>query len=142
MRSTADFWRFGLPGLLVFALGLSMVVAPITSTALSSAPERFSGIASGLNQTVARLGNVLTVAALGLVVLLVFRSSGGSGVPLARDQHGAIMRSASMDAFRIAMLVSAGLALCGAVVAAFGISDSDARRRCDAAEVVQPSPAR
>jgi EmrB/QacA subfamily drug resistance transporter len=142
MRSTADFWRFGVPGLLLFSVGLSMVVAPITSTALSSAPERFSGIASGLNQTVARLGSLLTVAMLGLVVLLVYRSSGGSrGVPLARGQHDEVLRSASMDAFHIAALVSAGLALCAAAVGAFGISDSDARRRCDSGELVQPSPA-
>jgi hypothetical protein len=131
-----------VPGLLLFSFGLSMVVAPITSTALSSAPERFSGIASGLNQTVARLGNVLTVAALGLVVVLVFHANGGTGVPLERGQHGVAARSASMDAFRIATLVSAGLALCGAAVAAFGISDGEARRRCQPDEVVQPVPAR
>ena len=119
-----------------------MVVAPITATALSSAPEQFSGIAAGLNQTVARLGNLLTVAVLGLVVLLVFRSSGGSGVPLERGQHGDVLRAASMDGFRMAMLVSAGLALAGAFVAAIGISDSDSRRTCEQTEVVQASPAR
>jgi cation transporter-like permease len=47
-----------------------------------------------------------------------------------------------MDAFRLAMLISAGLALCGAAVAAFGISDTEARRRCGPDEVVQPTPAR
>jgi MFS family permease len=129
MRSKTGFWAFGVPGLVVFATGLSMVVAPITSTALGSAPERFSGIASGLNQTVSRLGNLLAVAALGLVVLLVYRAQGGdSGVPISRGQHDHALRSASMDAFRVAMLVSAGLALAGAVVAAVGISNADARR--------------
>lgn len=136
MRSRTGFWIFGVPGLLVFALGLSMVVAPITATALSSAPGRFSGIASGLNQTVSRLGNLLAVAALGLVVLLVYRANGGdSGVPIARDQHDHLLRSASMDAFRVAMLVSAGLALAGAVVGALGISDEDARRPSEQAAV-------
>jgi EmrB/QacA subfamily drug resistance transporter len=142
MRSESAFWSLGIPGLLVFALGLSMVVAPITSTALGSAPERYSGIAAGLNQTVARLGNLLTVAVLGLVVLLVYRSNGGTGVPLGRHQHGAVLRAASMDGFRVAMIVSAGLALAGAFVAWIGISDSDARRECQGAELVQPSPAR
>jgi EmrB/QacA subfamily drug resistance transporter len=142
MRSETDFWRFGVPGLLLLSFGLSMVVAPITSTALSSAPERFSGIASGFNQTVARLGNVLTVAALGLVVLLVFRANGGTGVPLELGHHSGGVRSASMDGFKVAMLVSAGLALCGAAVAAFGISDTEARRKCEPAEVARPVPAR
>jgi len=129
MRSRTDFWRYGIAGIAVFALGLSMVVAPITATALGSAPGRFSGIASGLNQTVARLGNLLAVAVLGLVVLFVYHANGGDrGVPIARGQHDHLLRSASMDAFRVAMLVSAGLALAGAVVAALGISNSDARR--------------
>ncbi len=129
MRSKTGFWVFGIPGLVVFALGLSMVVAPITSTAMGSAPGRFAGIASGVNQTVSRLGNLLAVAVLGLVVLLVYRSQGGDrGVPIARGQHDHVLRSASMDAFRVAMLVSAGLALAGAVVAAIGISNADARR--------------
>jgi EmrB/QacA subfamily drug resistance transporter len=137
LRSKTDFWRFGIVGIVVFAVGLSMVVAPITSTALSSAPGRFSGIASGFNQTVSRLGNLLAVAVLGLVVLLVYHANGGDrGVPIARGQHDHVLRSASMDAFRIAMLVSAGLALAGAVVAAFGISNSDARQ---ASEQVAPA---
>jgi MFS family permease len=140
MRSKEDFWRAGVPGLLVFAFGLAMVVAPITSTALGSAPGQFSGVAAGLNQTFSRLGNLLAVAALGLVVLLVYHANGGDrGVPIARDQHDAVLRSASMDAFRVAMLVSAGLALAGAIVGAFGISNRDALRRSDQAEAAAAS---
>jgi EmrB/QacA subfamily drug resistance transporter len=135
MRSKEDFWREGVPGLVVFAFGLSMVVAPITSTALKSAPGQFSGVASGLNQTFSRLGNLLVVAVLGLVVLLVYHANGGDrGVPIARTQHDAVLRGASMDAFRVAMLVSAGLAVAGALVAAFGISNQDALRSADHAE--------
>ncbi|HST24667.1 MAG TPA: MFS transporter [Gaiellaceae bacterium] len=128
MRSKTEFWTFGVPGLVVFAFGLSMLVAPITSTAIGSAPERFAGVASGVNQTVSRLGNLLAVAVLGLVVLLVYKANGGNhGVPIARGQHDHLLRSASMDGFHVAMLVSAGLALAGAAVAAFGISNSDGR---------------
>ena len=140
MQNKSDFWREGVPGILVFALGLSMVVAPITATALGSAPGRFSGVASGLNQTFSRLGNLLAVATLGLVVLLVYESSGGDhGVPIARGQHEHVLRSASSDAFRAAMLVSAGLAVAGAVVAAFGISNEDALRPTDRAEAAAAS---
>jgi EmrB/QacA subfamily drug resistance transporter len=140
MREKTDFWLFGVPGLVVFSFGLSMVVAPITSTALSSAPEHFSGIAAGFNQTVSRLGNLLAVAVLGLVVLVVYQSSGGGhGVPLARGQHDLSLRSASMDGFRVAMLVSAGLALAGAVIAAFGISNTDARREPEHTEAATAS---
>ncbi len=128
MQTRTDFWRFGVAGLAVLSLGLAMTVAPITSTALSSAPARYSGIASGLNQTVSRLGNLLTVAALGLIVLVVFRASGGSGgTPLAAAQSRPEARSASSDAFRVAMLTAAGLAFAGAAIGAGGISNTEAR---------------
>jgi EmrB/QacA subfamily drug resistance transporter len=139
VRSRSDFWWYGTPGLATFALGLSMVVAPITSTALSSAPERFSGIAAGLNQTVSRLGNLLAVALIGFVVLVVFHANGGGqGVPLDRGQHDPRLHSASVDAFHVAMLVAAGLALGGGVVAGLGISDRDAKQA--AAGPLQPRP--
>jgi EmrB/QacA subfamily drug resistance transporter len=132
METRSDFWRFGVPGLAVFSLGLAMVVAPITSTAMASAPARYSGIASGLNATFSRLGNLLTVAALGLIVLLVFHSGGGSGdAPFARDQPGGEIRSASVDAFQTAMLSAAGLALAGAAIGAAGISNKEARETRD-----------
>jgi MFS family permease len=127
VESRADFWRFGVAGLAVFSVGLAALVAPITSTALAAAPERFSGIASGVNSTVSRLGNLLTVAVLGLVVLLVFKANGGAdGVPFARGQHATKLRAASVDSFRVAMLIAAGLAVAGAVVA-LGVSDREAR---------------
>jgi EmrB/QacA subfamily drug resistance transporter len=123
-----DFWRYGVAGLALFSFGLAMLVAPITSTALQSAPQRFSGIASGLNQTVSRLGNLLAVATLGFVVLLVYQRNGGdTGVPLARHQHDPTLRAASVEAFRIAMLVAASLSFAGALVGWFGISNSEPR---------------
>jgi EmrB/QacA subfamily drug resistance transporter len=126
VESRADFWSYGVAGLGVFSLGLSALVAPITATALSAAPTELAGIASAVNSTVSRLGNLLTVALLGLVVLLVFKAHGGDGgVPLARGQHAPGLRSASVDSFRVAMLIAAGLAVAGAV-AALGVSDREA----------------
>jgi EmrB/QacA subfamily drug resistance transporter len=127
MKTKTDFWRFGLPGLLLIALGLASFVAPITSTAIAAAPDRFSGIASGVNQTVSRVGNLLAVAVMGLLILVVFHSSGGDGAtPLARNQHEPTLRAASVDAFRAAMGLAAGLALVGALVGGLGISNREA----------------
>jgi len=105
----------------------------------SYAISRWTG-AQKLNSTLSRLGNLLAVALLGFVVLYTFKANGGhQGTPLARGQSKPELRSASVEAFRIAMLVTAGLAFAGAGVAAIGISNDEARRRPDEAEA--PAPA-
>ena len=53
-----------LPGMLVFSAGLVLLVAPLTSSVLAAAPDRFAGIASGINNAVARTGSLLSVSAL------------------------------------------------------------------------------
>jgi EmrB/QacA subfamily drug resistance transporter len=124
-----DFWTFGLAGMLVFALGLAALVAPITTTALASAPEELAGVASGVNMMVARVGGLLAVAVMGLVIARVFDGAvdAGSAVPLARDQADPEQRAASIDAWRAAIVVAAVLAFAAAAVA-LGISNVQARR--------------
>ena len=56
-----------LPAVLVFGLGLTLVVAPVTATVLAAADARHSGIASGINNAVARVGGLLAVAVLPLI---------------------------------------------------------------------------
>ena len=74
----SEFWTYGVFGYAIFSFGLAMLVAPITSTALKSAPAEYAGIASGVNSTVSRLGSLIAVAVIGLVIALVFdaRSDG------------------------------------------------------------------
>jgi EmrB/QacA subfamily drug resistance transporter len=139
VTKTSDFWIWGFASILVFSFGLAMLVAPITSTALKSAPSEFAGIASGVNSTVSRLGNLIAVAAVGAIITLTFQSriADDSLVPLAKDQVGDAARDASIYAFRLAMLVAAGLAFAGAVVAAIGIVN----REDEPAEVSAQEPA-
>ena len=118
------------------SLGLAMLVAPITSTALKSAPSELAGIASGVNSTVSRLGNLIAVAAIGLVISLVYHSQVSVGEPLAKNQVNQALREASIDGFRVGMLVAAGLAFAGAFVAAIGIVNRE-----DAPEVSAQEPA-
>ena len=56
-----------LPALVVFSLGLSMTVAPLTATVLADADERNAGIASGVNNALARMAGLVAVAALGII---------------------------------------------------------------------------
>jgi predicted MFS family arabinose efflux permease len=136
-----DFWVAGMASVIVFALGIAMLVAPITSAALKSAPSEYAGIASGVNSTVSRLGNLIAVAVIGLVISLVFHAqvTPDDAVPLEKDQRGAEVRDASIDGFRAGMLVAAGLAFLGAAIAAVGISDREARG--DELSEPAPSPA-
>ena len=61
-----------LPALVVFSIGLSATVAPLTATVLSDADEEHAGIASGVNNAIARAGGLLGVAALGAVIAAQF----------------------------------------------------------------------
>ncbi len=64
-----------LPGLLVFALGLSMTVAPLTAAVLAGAENSQAGIASGVNNAIARVAGLLGTAAVGAAVAGSFGSS-------------------------------------------------------------------
>jgi EmrB/QacA subfamily drug resistance transporter len=93
-----------LPGILVFALGLSLTVAPLTSTVLAAASERRAGVASAINNTVARVAGLLAVAVIPVAVGLSgddYRDPG----PLT-------------DAYRLALLAAAALLVAGGVLAA------------------------
>ena len=64
-------WARVLPGMIVFALGLALLVSPLTAAVLAAAPDRYAGAASGVNNAVARAGSLLAVAALPALVGLV-----------------------------------------------------------------------
>lgn len=128
VEEQSDFWGAGIASLLVFSLGLAMIVAPITATALKSAASEYAGIASGVNTTVSRLGSLFAIAIVGLVISIVFTGQidNADALPLEAGQSDALERAASVDAFRAAMLVVAGLAFLGALVARFGIVNPEA----------------
>ncbi len=97
-----------LPPILIFSAGLTLVVAPVTATVLAAAEARHAGIASGINNAVARIGGLLAVALLPLIAGLT---------------GDAFYDPASMtDGFRIAMLSCGALAAAGGVIAWFTIS--------------------
>jgi hypothetical protein len=115
-----------LPGVLGLGLGVSLTVAPLTSTALGSVDERHAGVASGVNNAVARAAGLLAVAAL----------------PLASGLRGGTLTDPAVLApvYRTAMHLSALLLLAGAAVAALGVP---ARRpRVDGRPAPAGSPVR
>jgi EmrB/QacA subfamily drug resistance transporter len=92
-----------LPGVVLFGLGLSLTVAPLTATVLASATSRHAGIASGVNNAVARAASLLAVAVIPLAVGL----SGGDYTDPVRFASG----------FKAAMLICAVLLAGGGVLA-------------------------
>jgi EmrB/QacA subfamily drug resistance transporter len=68
ISSTADYWTEVFPGILVFGLGLTITVAPLTSAILGSIEPARAGIASAVNNAVSRVAGLVTVAAAGLIV--------------------------------------------------------------------------
>jgi EmrB/QacA subfamily drug resistance transporter len=73
--SSPDYLTEVLPGILVFGLGLSATVAPLTATALNSVDERRVGIASGINNGVSRVAGLLAIAILGALIAGKFTST-------------------------------------------------------------------
>ncbi|WP_459974525.1 MFS transporter [Nocardioides pyridinolyticus] len=63
-----SYWTDVFPGMTVFGLGLALMVAPLTATVLAAAPDEHAGVASGVNNAVARAGSLLAVAALPVAV--------------------------------------------------------------------------
>jgi MFS family permease len=97
-----NYWADLLPALLVFSVGLSMTVAPLTTTVLADAGPGDAGVASGVNNAVARIAGLLAVAVLGI-------AAAGGGDHLT--EHG----------FHVTMVVVAVLLVCGGLIGAIGI---------------------
>ena len=66
--ASPDYLTDVLPGVLVFGVGLSMTVAPLTATVLASAPAEHAGVASGINNAISRIAALLAIAAIGAIV--------------------------------------------------------------------------
>ena len=87
-----------LPALLVFSLGLSATVAPLTATVLADADEENAGIASGVNNAIARAAGLLGIAALGAVIAAQFAGTLDdqlAGVPLTPRGEAAVAEAKS-----------------------------------------------
>jgi EmrB/QacA subfamily drug resistance transporter len=97
-----------LPAVLVFGAGLTLVVAPVTATVLAAADSRHSGIASGVNNAVARVAGLLAVAVLPIV-------AGLTG-------EGFYDPAKMTDGFHMAMFACAALAALGGILAWLTIS--------------------
>lgn len=103
----ASYWTGTLPGIIVIAVGMTIAVAPLTTAVFDSSPVELSGIASGINNTAARAGGLIAVAALGLA----FGATSAASIPVPT----------LLSAYRLVLFVAAGLAVLGGVLAALTV---------------------
>jgi EmrB/QacA subfamily drug resistance transporter len=137
-----------LPGILVFGLGLSATVAPLTNTILGAVPQHNAGVASGVNNQIARVAALLAIAAVGAVVASTFESElGRSDVdPLSGGSPEVV--DASVEAYRTGLAFAGGLVVFGGVISLIGIVnpkrvEGEERVRHDepgAVRIAQPCP--
>src|SRR5579884_2138907 len=157
----APYFTEVLPAIVVFGLGMAATVAPLTATVLGSVPTGHSGLASGVNNAVARMAGLLAIAAIGAVVAGSFQArldSRLSAKPLTAQTRSAVrvarqrplviglsgvsvrdrpvVRAALVDAsvyaFRIGMVIGAALAILGGLTSLIGIENP--RRKVRSAE--------
>jgi EmrB/QacA subfamily drug resistance transporter len=142
-----DYFTDLLPALLVFSVGLACTVAPLVATVLADADESNAGIASGVNNAVARVAGLLAIAAVGAIISVQFAASVDSrlagrtlspvarsaiaearGQTLARvdasrtgEAVAGAVQAASVEAFRLGIGISAALVALGGLLGLLGI---------------------
>jgi EmrB/QacA subfamily drug resistance transporter len=105
--ASVDYWTQVLPGIVVFGIGLSMTVAPLTSAILGDIDPKRAGIGSAINNAVSRIAGLIAVAAIGLVT--------GETLSLAGFHQGVIL-----------MVILLAL---GGIISAIGIQNPKAPRQ-------------
>lgn len=137
-----DYVSHFLPGLVIFGIGIMLMVAPLTTTLMASVPQENAGVASAVNNAVSDIGPLLAGALIFVAITAGFYADLAARVPgLDRSSPAVRMeiaplnppppstpaaeqaaaREASTIAFHRAMVVSAGLLLCGALINAVGL---------------------
>lgn len=137
-----SYWIDFFPAVIAFAIGLTIMVAPLTTALMNSIPERNSGIGSAINNAISRVGPLLAGAVIFVAITSAFYSGMQSRVPSMNVDDPAVRRDisplnqpagsvpaaqvraatgASTDAFHLAMLIAALLCAAGAAVNGVGI---------------------
>ncbi len=98
VEAGSAYWTGVFPGIVLFSLGLAALVSPLTVAVLAAAPDRHAGVASGINNAVARAGSLLAVAALPAIVGLTGAEYQDPVALTAGYQHALVLASGMLAA--------------------------------------------
>ena len=144
-----SYWTTFFPAIVALGTGMAITIAPLTTTVLGAVDDRYAGIASGINNAVARVAGLLAIAVLNIFVLVAFnwnldgqlnalhvspsirhllddQRAKLAGAQVPSSIHGSLSTSlhraiaeSFVGGFRMAMFIGAGLACAGALCAFF-----------------------
>jgi EmrB/QacA subfamily drug resistance transporter len=157
-NGASDYWTTFFPGIIVFGLGMSFTVAPLTAAVMGSVSNHLSGTASGVNNALSRIANVFANAIFGALAVLLFSGAlqteikglpvnikdkqeitaeavnlGNAKVPPNISSPESITiekayHSAFIHAYQSIMQISAALGFLGALMAFVFIKDSGLKK--------------
>lgn len=154
-----SYWTYFFPAMVVLGFGMAISVAPLTTTVMNSVPENRVGVASGINNAVARTAGLLAVAVFGILMLQEFNRAldahlskielspnvrhaldsqriklaaimiPGNVDPPARQAIARAIDESFLNGFRMVMIAGAGLAFAGGIVGLGFIEGASSHKR-------------
>ena len=158
-QGPSDYWVTYFPGIFLFGLGMSFTVTPLTSSVMGALPNHYSGTASGINNAVSRISNVFSNAIVGALAILFFTgylSKEVKNISMPQNAKAHIIEQAAnlgdakvpedvsnenkkevthlykegfIETYTQVMLISAGLALMGSLMAFVFIRDEKRKNK-------------
>ncbi|MEM8957797.1 MAG: MFS transporter [Pseudomonadota bacterium] len=122
-----DFWAHVMPSMALMAIGMALVVAPLSAAVMGAVSPSDSGAASGINNAVSRVAGLVAVASMGGVAAMAYSIAGGTfafGVPLPPGTDPETHDEASNAAFAAVAWITALLCLVAAAAGFLGLSDT------------------
>jgi EmrB/QacA subfamily drug resistance transporter len=124
----ADIWRHVLPLMALKGAGMAAVVAPLSAGVMAAAGEAEQGAASGINNAVARVANLIAVALMGAVAAAAYRAAGGTAGFAATGTATPPEAAATAAGFAAVAWIASACSVVAALIAGGVRGQASARR--------------